>query len=134
MKRRPFSNPNAARRSPRLADKAARSAAAQSNPASLPLTELPVRGRVDCTGFIESVTYQPANEQAHFSAIVVDRIAHRGDTGPLTRLRVIWLGRRKVPGIEPGTVLRLEGMVTQRDGMPTMFNPRYEILSRQEHQ
>jgi hypothetical protein len=49
-------------------------------------------------------------------------------------LRVIWLGRRKVPGIEPGTVLRLEGMVMLRDGMPTMFNPRYEILSRQEHQ
>lgn len=117
-----------------MADEAGRSASAPGSPAPVPLTELPVRGRVDCTGFIESVTYQPASEQAHFSAIVVDRIAHRGDTGPLTRLRVIWLGRRKVPGIEPGTVLRLEGMVTQRDGMPTMFNPRYEILSRQEHQ
>ena len=117
-----------------MADKAASAAGAHGSRASLPLTKLPLRGRVDCTGFIESVTYQPANEQAHFSAIVVDRIAHRGDTVPLTRLRVIWLGRRKVPGIEPGTVLRLEGMVTLRDGMPTMFNPRYEILSRQEHQ
>ncbi|GAA4040349.1 MULTISPECIES: hypothetical protein [Arthrobacter] len=80
------------------------------------------------------MTYQPANEQAHFSAIVVDRIARRGENEPLVRLRVIWLGRRKVTGIEPGTLLRLEGMVTVRDGMPTMFNPRYEILSRQEHQ
>lgn len=117
-----------------MADKAPRAAAAQGSRAPLPLAELPSRGRVDCTGFIESVTYQPANEQAHFSAIVVDRIAHRGETGRLIRLRVIWLGRRKVPGIEPGTVLRLEGMVTLRDGLPTMFNPRYEILSRQEHQ
>ncbi|UKA64307.1 hypothetical protein LFT43_07870 [Arthrobacter sp. FW306-04-A] len=117
-----------------MADKAPRAAAANGSRASLPLTELPLRGRVNCTGFIESVTYQPANEQAHFSAIVVDRIAHRGETGPLARLRVIWLGRRKVPGIEPGSVLRLEGMVTLRDGLPTMFNPRYEILSRQEHQ
>ena len=117
-----------------MADKAVRAAAVQSNPVSASITDLPVRGRVNCTGFIESVTYQPANEQAHFSAIVVDRIVHRGDTGRLARLRVIWLGRRKVPGIEPGTVLRLEGMVTARQGMPTMFNPRYEILSRQEHQ
>ncbi|MDQ0028860.1 hypothetical protein [Arthrobacter bambusae] len=117
-----------------MAEKTVLAALAHGTAASRPLTELPVRGRVDCTGFIESVTYHPANEQAHFSAIVVDRIAHRGDTGPLTRLRVIWLGRRKVPGIEPGTVLRLKGMVMQRDGMPTMFNPRYEILSRQEHE
>ena len=117
-----------------MADKTASAAADHGGPASLTLTRLPLRGRVDWTGFIESVTYQPASEQAHFSAIVVDRIAHRGDTVPLTRLRVIWLGRRKVPGIEPGTVLRLEGMVMLRDGMPTMFNPRYEILSRQEHQ
>ena len=28
----------------------------------------------------------------------------------------------------------LQGMVTVRDGLPTMFNPRYEILSRQEEQ
>jgi len=25
-------------------------------------------------------------------------------------------------------------MVTMRDGLPTIFNPRYEILSRQEEQ
>jgi len=25
-------------------------------------------------------------------------------------------------------------MVTIRDGLPTIFNPRYEILSRQEEQ
>ena len=36
--------------------------------------------------------------------------------------------------IESVLELRLEGMVTVRDGLPTMFNPRYEILSRQEEQ
>jgi hypothetical protein len=30
--------------------------------------------------------------------------------------------------------LQLQGMLTLRDGLPTMFNPRYEILSRQEHE
>ncbi|MBT2587995.1 hypothetical protein J7I86_19480 [Arthrobacter sp. ISL-95] len=52
---------------------------------------------------------------------------------PYDRLRVIWLGRTRVPGIEAGVELRLDGMVTQVDGLPAMFNPRYEILSRQEH-
>lgn len=49
------------------------------------------------------------------------------------RLRVVWLGRRRIPGVTAGLELRLEGMVTVRDGLPTMFNPRYEILSREEH-
>ena len=48
------------------------------------------------------------------------------------RLRVVWLGRRRIPGVHAGLELKLEGMVTVRDGLPTMFNPRYEILSRLE--
>jgi hypothetical protein len=54
--------------------------------------------------------------------------------GPKGRLRVVWLGRRRIPGVDAGTELRLQGMVTVRDGLPTMFNPRYAILSRQEEQ
>jgi hypothetical protein len=53
---------------------------------------------------------------------------------PKGRLRVVWLGRRRIPGVDAGTELRLQGMVTVRDGLPTMFNPRYAILSRQEEQ
>ena len=55
-------------------------------------------------------------------------------SGPKDRLRVVWLGRRRIPGVDAGTELRLQGMVTVRDGLPTMFNPRYAILSRQEEQ
>jgi hypothetical protein len=44
----------------------------------------------------------------------------------------VWLGRRRVPGIEAGAQIRLEGMLSMNNGLPTMFNPRYEILSRQE--
>lgn len=55
-------------------------------------------------------------------------------SGPKDRLRVVWLGRRRIPGVDAGTELRLQGMVTVRDRLPTMFNPRYEILSRQEEQ
>jgi hypothetical protein len=103
--------------------------------------DLPARGRATCTGFIESVTYQPPSEQPFFSAVVVDALEHSfqpsvgggGVKRQDARLRVIWLGRNRVPGIEAGVELRLNGMVTQLDGLPAMFNPRYEILSRQEH-
>ncbi|QCB98101.1 hypothetical protein E5206_15270 [Arthrobacter sp. PAMC25564] len=133
--------------------------------ASVSVRGLPDRGRVLCHGFIESVTYAPASQVAHFVAIVVDHdapparnratasqagsgatpagvpdgrvqsgVQRQRATGPKDRLRVVWLGRRRIPGIDAGTELRLQGMVTIRDGLPTMFNPRYEILSRQEEQ
>ena len=47
---------------------------------------------------------------------------------------MVWLGRRRVPGIEAGTELKLEGMLSRSEGMPTIFNPRYEILSHQENE
>ena len=96
------------------------------------ISDLPLRGRVSCTGFIESVTYVPASERAQFAAIVVENIIHGAAAASPPHLRVVWLGRRRVPGVEPGAKLHFEGMVTVREGTPTMFNPRYEILTRQE--
>lgn len=105
------------------------------------VSDLPARGRASCTGFIESVTHQPPSGQPFFSAIVVDDLQHNVRPAPAgtaakghpARLRVIWLGRNRVPGIEAGVQLSLNGMVTRLEGLPAMFNPRYEILSRQEH-
>ncbi|MFD5277445.1 OB-fold nucleic acid binding domain-containing protein [Pseudarthrobacter sp. NPDC058362] len=105
----------------------------------LSLDRLPAKGRVLCCGRIESVTYVPPGETPAFTAIVSDsakgrkgRAARPG--GEHGRLRVVWLGRRRVPGIEPGTELRLEGMLSHSRGLPTIYNPRYEILSRQENE
>lgn len=39
----------------------------------------------------------------------------------------VFLGRRTIPGIEPGAVIAAEGMVTVRRGALTIFNPRYEL-------
>jgi hypothetical protein len=84
------------------------------------------------------VTYVPTDQTAEFSAIVSDADArHRGAraaAGRPARLRVVWLGRRRVPGVEAGTEVRLEGMLSTVQDLPTMFNPRYEILSRQENE
>ncbi|HYH75956.1 MAG TPA: hypothetical protein VD841_00410 [Arthrobacter sp.] len=103
--------------------------------AGLPVSELPDKGRVTCHGYIESVTYVPADQTAAFTAIVTDSEGPRAGSPPATgRLRVIWLGRRRVPGVNAGTEVRLEGMLTRSQGLPTMFNPRYELLSRQENE
>jgi hypothetical protein len=128
----------------RLAD-AAPGDGLQPRPDVLSLDELPDKGRVVCQGRIESVTYLPADQAPAFTAIVSDAEPGRAEPGRRVsgqagqskahgRLRVVWLGRRRVPGIEAGARLRLEGMLSRSQGLPTMFNPRYEILSRQENE
>ncbi|MFC4397914.1 MULTISPECIES: hypothetical protein [Micrococcaceae] len=100
--------------------------------------QLPDRGRVLCQGHIESVTFVPADRTPEYSAIVTEDDADRPATGSgrgrPARLRVVWLGRRRVPGIQAGAEIRVEGMLARGKDMPTIFNPRYEILSRQENE
>lgn len=120
-------------KSPRLAEPVP-GGAARRGPRPTPFNQIPAKGRVLCQGRIESITYVPADRSAAFSAIVSDSDPARPGSGTSrrARIRVVWLGRRRVPGIEAGIELRLEGMLSRSAGMPTMFNPRYEILSRQE--
>jgi hypothetical protein len=40
---------------------------------------------------------------------------------------LVWLGRRRIAGIEPGRLMRAEGLVSVQDGRKVMFNPRYEL-------
>ncbi|HMM95141.1 MAG: OB-fold nucleic acid binding domain-containing protein [Micrococcales bacterium] len=46
-------------------------------------------------------------------------------------VNLVWVGRRSIGGIEPGTFLRARGRVTTVKGTPTIFNPAYEILPTQ---
>jgi hypothetical protein len=107
------------------------------------IRELPVRGRAACQGFVEAVTYVPATQAPSFSAVVTDvdpydrpqqvkQTSQRHAPAGRDRLRLVWMGRRQVPGIVAGTRLRFEGMVADRDGVATIFNPRYEIIAQQE--
>ncbi|WP_327090940.1 OB-fold nucleic acid binding domain-containing protein [Nonomuraea sp. NBC_01738] len=40
---------------------------------------------------------------------------------------LVWLGRRRIAGIEPGRIVKAEGLVSMQDGRKVMFNPRYEL-------
>ena len=45
------------------------------------------------------------------------------------RIDAIFMGRRSVPGMEPGAHVALEGTVCASESIPRMFNPRYELLT-----
>jgi hypothetical protein len=42
-------------------------------------------------------------------------------------IRLVWLGRRRIQGIDPGTALSVHGRVTYQHGNPVIFNPSYEL-------
>lgn len=40
---------------------------------------------------------------------------------------LIWLGRRRIPGIEPGRTLKARGRIAERQGRKVIYNPYYEL-------
>ena len=49
----------------------------------------------------------------------------RDGTGAVT---LIWMGRRRIPGLRAGRHVNVEGMITEADGHRVIYNPRYTIL------
>lgn len=48
-------------------------------------------------------------------------------------LRLLWIGQRRISGVEPGRRMVVEGMVAAGDdGRPTVYDPRYELLADAE--
>jgi hypothetical protein len=45
-------------------------------------------------------------------------------TGTVT---LVWLGRRRIRGIDPGRSLVARGRLTMKDGPKTVYNPAYEL-------
>jgi RecG-like helicase len=76
------------------------------------------------TGTVRAVTLRP---RVNVPALVVDLY-----DGSQT-INLIWLGRRTIAGIQPGTYLRATGRVTYSRGMATIFNPAYEIVPPRAH-
>ena len=84
-----------------------------------PICDAVDRSVVSCCGTVRSVSLRPRGDAV--PAMVVDL-----DDGSKT-MNLVWLGRRKIAGIEPGTYLKVHGRVTYVKGTPTIFNPSYEI-------
>ncbi|MEI6229112.1 MAG: OB-fold nucleic acid binding domain-containing protein [Actinomycetes bacterium] len=73
-------------------------------------------------GLLKSVTLRPVQ-----GAPVVEADLWDG-TG---QINIVFLGRRRIPGITPGRHLVIHGRPIMREGQLTMMNPRYELLAAQ---
>ena len=73
---------------------------------------------VTVLGRLRSVEYGPQDATATLEAELFD-----GTEG----VTLIWLGRRRIPGIEPGRTMRVRGRIALREGRKVLYNPYYEI-------
>ena len=83
-----------------------------------PIAELGDRDQAEVVGTLRAVTVRPRGNSPAVHADLWD------GSGSLT---LVWLGRRHIPGIEPGRHLKVSGRVANQRGARTMFNPSYEL-------
>jgi RecJ-like exonuclease len=73
---------------------------------------------VTVTGRLKSVVYTPRETVPTLEAELFD------GSGSVT---LVWLGRRRIPGIEPGRTVTARGRFAAFDGKRVIYNPWYEL-------
>jgi hypothetical protein len=73
---------------------------------------------VTVLGRLRSVELSPRDAVATLEAELFD-----GTEG----VTLVWLGRRRIPGIEPGRTIKAQGRIAMRDGQKVLYNPYYEL-------
>lgn len=85
---------------------------------SVPIRDVSGRERVTVGGVIRTVTLRPRGGVPALEADLDD------GTGVIT---LVWLGRRRISGVEPGRSMSVTGCIGLQGGSLLMFNPRYEL-------
>jgi hypothetical protein len=83
-----------------------------------PIADLADREQCEVAGTLRTVTVRPRGNSPALQAELWD------GSGSVT---IVWLGRRSIPGIEPGRHLKVRGRVSSHRGARTIFNPGYEL-------
>jgi len=83
------------------------------------VADCPPGSLVSITGTVRSVLLRPASESPAFEAEVFD------GSGSVT---LIWIGRRRIPGIKAGRKITAFGRIGHDAGRRQVFNPRYSLL------
>ena len=83
------------------------------------ISDAPDRERVKLRGALRTVTLRPRGGVPALEAELND------GSGVIT---VVWLGRRRIAGIEPGRAIEVEGRIGAHEGVRIMYNPRYQLL------
>ncbi len=89
------------------------------NEGAVPIRTCEDRQQVSLTGSISTMTIAP---RAGHPALEVEL---QDGSGTVT---LVWLGRRQIPGIDPGRTIRIWGRVSCHEGRRLVYNPRYELL------
>jgi RecJ-like exonuclease len=69
-------------------------------------------------GRLRSVIYTPKD-----TVPTVDAELYDGSGS----MHLVWLGRRRIPGVEPGRAVVARGRVAEQNGQLVIFNPWYEL-------
>ena len=85
-----------------------------------PIGSLTKPGRAVAEGRVHTVEIRPVEQNTVLACDIED------STGQLTAL---FYGRSNIPGLRPGSKVRLRGQVGIRDGKPIMINPAYQLLA-----
>ncbi len=73
---------------------------------------------VTLCGPLRSVTLRPATGLPALEAELYDGSG---------RVTIVWLGRRRIAGVEPGRGIVVTGRLSEVDGRTIMFNPQYSL-------
>ena len=83
------------------------------------IADAPEREHVIVSGVLRTVTLRPRGGVPALEAELDD------GSGVIT---VVWLGRRRITGVDPGRSMTVAGCIGRQGDVAIMFNPRYELL------
>ena len=89
------------------------------DPSCVAVHDAPDREKVTLRGRLRTVTLRPRAGIPALEAELSD------GSGVIT---VVWLGRRRIAGIEPGRGIEVQGRIGAHEGTRVMYNPRYELI------
>ena len=83
------------------------------------ISEAPDREMVRLRGSLRTVSLRP---RAGIPALEAELFDGSGV------IVVVWLGRRRIAGIDAGRSIQVEGRIGEHSGVRTLYNPRYELI------
>ncbi|MDT4922418.1 MAG: hypothetical protein QOG01_131 [Pseudonocardiales bacterium] len=86
----------------------------------VPVTALRPGNTVKVVGRLRAVVYTPSETVPTLEAELFD-----GSDS----MDLVWLGRRRIAGIEPGRRVVVRGRVGRHNGRCAIYNPWYELLN-----
>jgi len=100
-------------------------ALARRSAGTAPIGSVVWRQRVRVAGRVKSVRVQPRGGTSNLECTLADK------TG---QILLVFQGRPRIPGIEPGARLVAGGMVGSWGRRPAILNPDYELVAEREHE